>query len=244
MKKFEIALEELENSISNNENKNYFYGQKNRFSGNFKLISNYLHSSDKILEVGSYPSYFLAAVKKCGYNVEGLDLNPKRETTFLAKENLTVKKCDIEQEMFPFEDNSFDKIMLSEVFEHLYVNPVFTISEIRRVLKKDGLLILTTPNGYSIKRLYNFMMGRGASENPFDEFNKINTVGHRGHIREYCVYELKDFLKKSGLLIKDVHYVSFDHLGLKNKPFLSSVVKLIYFTFPKFRSHLVIIARK
>lgn len=221
----------------------YFKGQKSRWAENYKIIKHYLNKKEKILEVGTYPSFFLATLKRCGYNVEGLDINPEREKSFLKSENLMVRICDIEKDKFPFKNDSFDKIILSEVFEHLYVNPVFTMKEIKRVLKGGGTLILTTPNGYSAKRIYNFIIGHGTSENPFNEFNKINTIGHRGHIREYSIYELKDFLIKSGFTIKRIYYISFNHLRLEKKPILSLFIKSIYFIFPKLRSSLFIVAK-
>lgn len=43
-----------------------------------------------------------------------------------------------------FEDESFDYIFCSEVIEHME-NPQALVNEIRRVLKKDGIAIVTTP---------------------------------------------------------------------------------------------------
>ena len=43
----------------------------------------------------------------------------------------------------PFEDEKFDNILCTEVLEHLH-SPHLAISEMKRVLKKDGKLILST----------------------------------------------------------------------------------------------------
>lgn len=57
-------------------------------------------------------------------------------------------------EPLPFEDNFFDVISMVEVIEHIPKNDIdFYISEIKRILKPNGLFILTTPN-YPIKRFY------------------------------------------------------------------------------------------
>jgi len=48
-------------------------------------------------------------------------------------------------EKLPFEDNSFDTVICSEVIEHLE-HPEKAIREFRRVLRSNGELILTTPN--------------------------------------------------------------------------------------------------
>ena len=44
----------------------------------------------------------------------------------------------------PVEDESFDIVMLAEVLEHLE-NPMDVLKECKRVLKKDGKLIITMP---------------------------------------------------------------------------------------------------
>ncbi len=45
---------------------------------------------------------------------------------------------------FPFQDNSFDSIICTEVLEHIF-NPDEFLSEINRVLKPNGKILLTTP---------------------------------------------------------------------------------------------------
>ena len=46
----------------------------------------------------------------------------------------------------PFDDASFDTVLLGEVVEHL-IDPVPVVREARRVLRDDGVLVLTTPYG-------------------------------------------------------------------------------------------------
>ncbi len=62
--------------------------------------------------------------------------------------------CDLNTKL-PFDDNSFDTIIFSDVLEHLS-NPKGTLSEIHRILKKNGTLIMNFPFMY------------GLHEEPFD----------------------------------------------------------------------------
>lgn len=55
---------------------------------------------------------------------------------------------DIDLEKLPFPDSTFDVILFTHVIEHLR-NPLFVASEIRRVLKQDGIIYLETPNWIS-----------------------------------------------------------------------------------------------
>jgi SAM-dependent methyltransferase len=52
----------------------------------------------------------------------------------------------------PVEDRSFDAVVAGEFLEHLYpadVDP--TLCEFQRILKIGGILLMTTPNPYSLK---------------------------------------------------------------------------------------------
>lgn len=51
---------------------------------------------------------------------------------------------DMNKDILPFSDYTFDVIILSEVLEHLY-NPFNAIKEAVRVLKKNGLIYISTP---------------------------------------------------------------------------------------------------
>lgn len=74
-----------------------------------------------------------------------------------------------------YRDNSFDVVVSSENLEHLR-NPQKNLSEIRRVLKERGLLILGTPN----KEIAS--PGMPSSSNPF-------------HVNEYTYESLEDMMR-------------------------------------------------
>lgn len=52
-------------------------------------------------------------------------------------------------EELPFENSFFDFVICSEVLEHV-LDPQLSLSELSRVIKKENLLILSTPNKKSI----------------------------------------------------------------------------------------------
>lgn len=53
----------------------------------------------------------------------------------------------------PFKNNVFDTVFAGEVIEHL-PNPYLFLHEVKRVLKKNGKFILTTPNIHSLDFFY------------------------------------------------------------------------------------------
>ena len=46
--------------------------------------------------------------------------------------------------LFPFDSQNFDSIVANEVFEHVF-NPDEFLGEISRVLKNDGIMLMTVP---------------------------------------------------------------------------------------------------
>ncbi len=65
-----------------------------------------------------------------------------------AKNNYVDVVHDISKNL-PFDDNSFETILLSDVLEHT-PNPTVLIGEIHRILKKNGRLLMNTPFYYHI----------------------------------------------------------------------------------------------
>lgn len=89
----------------------------------------------------------LGIAKFSGVKLFGVDISIRPENPDRFPPEITLKKADI-QERIPFEDNFFDIVFCSETIEHLR-HPEMCLSEIKRVLKKNGRLILTVPNGTS-----------------------------------------------------------------------------------------------
>ncbi|MFH0864226.1 MAG: class I SAM-dependent methyltransferase [Candidatus Gottesmanbacteria bacterium] len=114
-----------------------------------KLIDNNLRSG-RILDIGcgSYP-YFLSLTRF--QEKYGLDNTYNHE--IINNQKINILKLDIEQTLLPFPDQYFDVVTMLAFIEH--VNPdrlPILLQEIKRVLKKNGQLIITTPPSW-VKRL-------------------------------------------------------------------------------------------
>ena len=98
---------------------------------------------------------------------------------------------NIEEDEFPFEDNSFDVVLFCEMLEHLLMDPVAALRQIHRVLR-PGVLVLTTPN---VSRLDNAVaMVNGV--NIYDPYSGYGPYGR--HNREYNRHELHHLLEFAG----------------------------------------------
>ena len=225
----------------------YFNSHKNRYLSDLEIIEHY-HETGRILEFGSFPFHLTYCLKKLGYDIVGLDINPIRAEEFINKHNLVVKKCDFEIEKVPFEDNSINLIVFNEIFEHLRIDPIKTLKEVNRVMKPGAIMILTTPNLYSIERIISFNVGKGFNI-PYDEFKKLHTIGHMGHIREYSTNEVRQFLENADFRVIDVMYKIYDkrykdNNKINGKLIAHLLLDLGYQILPKLRPSQVIISKK
>lgn len=224
-----------------------FTDHKNRYKKDLELISKYFKGG-KILDIGANPFHITFCLKQLGYEVVGVDIDPDRFKKFINQYDLTIKKANIEIEKLPFRNNTFDFVIFNEVFEHLRINPIFTLKEINRVLKPSGTLILTTPNLYAIHKILMFNLGRSFND-AYDEFNKLNIYGYMGHIREYSTKEIKKFLKNTNFKIEKVIYRNdysfFKYPGFKNIfiKLIGLMINLLMIINPYWRRHIAFIAK-
>ena len=104
----------------------------------------------KMLEPGCGRGEFLKNFKDLGLDVVGVDIS--HEATDFNNE-LDVRVCDLENETFPFDDNTFDIIYSKSFIEHLYY-PEKYLEEAYRVLKPNGLLLTLVPDWESQYKIY------------------------------------------------------------------------------------------
>jgi hypothetical protein len=90
--------------------------------------------------------------------------------------------------------------MFCEIIEHLAIDPVRALSEIHRVLRPDGVVVITTPNCLSLQRLEGFLLGQSEM---VDRYSPALGYGAR-HNREYRPYELRTLLESTGFVIEEM----------------------------------------
>ena len=107
---------------------------------------------------------------------------------------------NVETDDFPYPDASFDVVIFSELIEHLGLNPVRVLSEIHRVLRPQGRVVVTTPNFLSLERLESYLYG---TRPMVDRYSPLFGYGAR-HNREYHAYELRELLEGTGFRIEEM----------------------------------------
>jgi SAM-dependent methyltransferase len=98
----------------------------------------------------------------------------------------------------PFDKNTFDRVITSEVLEHIQADGA-AIDELVRVLKPGGTFAATVPT--RLPETINWMLS--------DEYHAPKSVG--GHVRIYSATELKAKLRSAGLAITGSHHAHALH---------------------------------
>ena len=154
-----------------------------RIKFSHQLVDKYIKNPERVLDIGCGTGVYLYSIQE-NNNCIGMDLED--EALKIAKNNCqNAKFLKGSVLKLPFEENSFDVVTLWEVIEHIPTDTEkIAVFEINRVLKKGGLLILSTPN----KNIFS---------NALDPAYFL-----KGH-RHYSVDELSNLIKKCNFHIKE-----------------------------------------
>ena len=122
--------------------------------------------SVRVLDVGCGEGHFAAALARAGAEVVAVDVAAEPLRRALARDpDLDVRLVEPEGPL-PFEDSSFDVVWAGEVIEHV-ADTSRWLSEVRRVLRSGGTLLLSTPDHGPLSRLW-LALSRSAFEARFD----------------------------------------------------------------------------
>ena len=144
----------------------------------YRLACEYVENKN-VLDIASGTGYGADILYKLGRakHVFGVELNQEAvdyANAIYSSEYVEYKQGSILD--IPFTDNTFDVLTSFETLEHIE-NEERQMQEIKRVLKKDGLYILSTPNDWD------------NSNNKF-------------HVRDYDYNSVKELISKHFEIIK------------------------------------------
>ena len=181
-----------------------------------KLLGIPFSSKKKVLDVACGIS---TLGKIFSNQIYGFDIN-KEAVKASRKIGINAKIGDAEKK-WDYPDNYFDIVIASHIIEHV-VNPDHLILEAKRVLKKNGLFIVATPN---LAAWFNRILLPLGFQPFFSEVSSIDkTLGLKftrkltpqrnplGHLRIFTLGSLKDILTLHGfkiLKIVGTEFLSF-----------------------------------
>jgi len=166
-------------------------------------------AEDRILEMGAYLQITPALRSKLGYGcVRGCYYGPAGKIdrrSAISTEGETFD-CEIdlfnaEKDPFPYPDGHFATVLCCELIEHLTEDPMHLMSEINRIVKPGGHLVLTTPNIGSLRGIAAIL--EGYHPGIFTAYIRPRAGGEveARHNREYTPKEVERLLLNSGFTI-------------------------------------------
>lgn len=108
--------------------------------------------------------------------------------------SFTAHAIDLESDAIPEQSSSFDWVLCCEVIEHMDVDPMFMLSEVNRVLKLEGNLLLTTPNVVSTRGLTKMVSGI----EPYFFMQYHTDRSPYRHNYEYSIHSLMKVVRAAG----------------------------------------------
>jgi len=160
---------------------------------------------ERVLEMGAYLQITPALKNRLGYpEVRGCYFGPagrvdRRRVTSESGEEFecAIDHFDAEKDCFPYENGWFATVLCCELLEHLTADPMHMMSEINRVLRDGGHLVLTTPNVVSLRALSGIL--QGFHPQLFSAYIRPkNGVSDARHAREYTPNEVRHLLEAAG----------------------------------------------
>src|SRR4030042_6405078 len=167
---------------------------------------------DRILEIGCGDGFYLHLLSNLGINnleIVGCDIDSNALASArknLKGKNIRLIKNDLMKGL-PFKNNFFDKIIMSEVLEHL-PDDLKGLREAKRVLKRGGKLVVSVPNhnypflwdpvNWIIENFFGTHIKKGFWAGIWNQ-----------HLRLYKPKEIKIIIEKAGFEIKNIESLTF-----------------------------------
>jgi SAM-dependent methyltransferase len=165
-----------------------------------------------VIELGSAPGDQIAALARRGYRATSVDLGAS-EDDWSSGERGRFRRLlddarvehivwDLERVPYPLPDDSFDAVLMTEVFEHLRDYPLRALIEVRRILRPHGRLYFTTPNAAYLMNRLRLFTGKSVYT-PLRDW--MHGVPHARHAREYTFDEMEELMRCASLTVVSRH---------------------------------------
>lgn len=206
----------------------------------------------RLVDLGAAPGDQSVDFAAAGYDVTAVDLgeaewSDRPEGSLekrLAEAGIGFISQDLDKPPYALDGASFDVAVLSEVLEHLREYPLRSLEEVARILRPNGVLVLTTPNAAYIRKRVKLAFG-GSVHTPLSDW--LYGLPHARHAREYTLAELDTLVRHAGfepILMAGRHF--YRHAGTQSlvaragKTLIDTVARRV----PTLGPSLVVVARR
>jgi len=168
-----------------------------------------LETGEYALDIGCYIGHMTIKIAERYKKVIGIDILPhniKYARQLFARPNIEYMVMDAQNIASNFKAETFDCVVLTEVLEHI-ANPYLLIQSCHRLLKKDGIMIVSTPNALSLKSYIDYLTLRSITHAVKRlESTEMGVGTQVDHIFNWDPFSLARFFIMSGFKIKKLDF--------------------------------------
>lgn len=169
--------------------------------------------SNKLLDVGCSNGLIKFFIQNRVKKIYGID-NDKKALIKAKRKGLIVRKVNLEKDIIPYPSNYFDVVTCLDVVEHIR-DPDLLIKKIYKVTKKNGLLIISTPNIRFTDHLIKLIV-----KGTFPKTSMDKGFNDEGHVHFFTYSDLINLLKRNRFKVTGVHgIINKIERGWKGKVF-------------------------
>lgn len=173
---------------------------------------------EKALDLGAGTGRDLEIIRQHSPNSElyGIEFNAK-QCALLESKGVKTFQVDLENTRLPFENETFDIVIINQVLEHIK-DIFFVLHETTRVLKKDGCVLIGVPNVASFHNRALLLFGRHPTQ----------AKAYSAHVRTFSKKDTQIMIELAGN--GALQLVGF--AGSQFYPFPKSMARALCSVFP------------
>ena len=155
-------------------------------------------------------------------------------TEYFKEKDLVCHQADIMQGI-PLEDDTAHWVICQEGMEH-FPNQHKAFKEFNRILKNEGILIITTPNHSNLRSKFSYLLGEMERFNktmPMNEMDSVwmspnvnNKEPYFGHVFLIGIMKLRLLAKLNGFDIEEIIFTRMKTTSLLLMPFFYPFILL------------------
>ena len=190
----------------------YFWGSYYRIALLTYIASKYLHQESRILDAGTGFGFLPAMLKGIGYDAHACDIFGKHRV--MTELSIPYTYWHMEAQVAPYNSDYFDGIILSQTIEHFTFSPRHALSEMIRITRPKGIILIDAPNISSFRNVSRLLRGKSVHWNFRTHYleQEPNVVGgvpyYDRHNHEYSKKDYMDIAEFFNLHLLEVGYYS------------------------------------
>ena len=198
----------------------YSRSHARRFEDLSERICATVSPSAAVLDVGFNPilthMYMgggITDVALAGFNLLPQGIRPEQRHWKIRGQEIPTHYFNLERNIAPYENESFDSILCFEVIEHMSLDPMWAMSEMNRVARPGGKLLLSMPNIASLRAMTLIAEGRS----PYVSSKFQRRLNADRHNREYTANEVALLVEAAGFDVEEISTADFYSASTKSE---------------------------